>query len=194
MTDKFQLRKAYRAIRSHIPATIRAEASQKAAAIFKAQSIFKMSENIACYLPFKDECDPTPIIETIWHAKKNCYLPVLTKDEKSLIFVHYHYGDALHLNRFSILEPINISQTIAPQDLDVTITPLIAFDKKGHRLGTGGGYYDRTFAFLSSGEFSKPHMIGLAYQAQEVKEIPSDPWDITLEAVITEQTYLHCKS
>lgn len=193
MTAKFQLRKHFKALRSKIKAGYREEASKKAAMIFASQTLFVNSEHIACYLAFKDEFDAAPIIEAIWLAKKKCYLPVLAEDGKSLFFVRYKYGDALHLNRYSILEPVHTTHKLAAELLDITITPLIAFDKEGHRLGTGGGYYDRTFAFLKEPLNEKPHMIGLGYQEQEADKLPSDPWDISLEAVITEQHFIVCK-
>ena len=72
------------------------------------------------------------------------------------------------------------------------IAPLVAFDLQGHRLGTGGGYYDRTFAFLHELAIRKPDMMGLAYAAQQAPQIPSDPWDITLNSVVTEQSIIAC--
>ena len=138
-------------------------------------------------MPFKDEFDSSAVIEAIWHAKKKCYLPVLTETtEPMLNFVPYRYGDALRLNRYKILEPVNIHTVYPANELDLVITPLIAFDDEGHRLGTGGGYYDRTFAFLRELMPRKPLLFGLAYAAQEAANIPSDSWDITLDGVITE--------
>lgn len=152
--------------------------------------MFVNSEHVACYLPFKDEFDALPTIEAIWRAKKQCYLPVLLeKEEKFLCFVHYAYGDALRQNRYSILEPSNITKQLLPEQLDLVITPLIAFDAKGHRLGTGGGYYDRTFANLAH-QVKKPQLIGLAYKAQQADALPADPWDISLQGVITESGFV----
>ena len=189
--SKFALRKKYRDIRAVIPTTYRTDAAIAAAKLFANHPLFKRSHHIACYLAVNNEFDTSPIIEAIWLAKKFCYLPVLTKEqEKSLFFVRYEQGDPLHRNRYSILEPINISQKISPDQLDITITPLVAFDLLGHRLGTGGGYYDRTFAFLHETTEKKPHMLGLAYAAQQTQHLPFDPWDILLEGVITEQSII----
>jgi 5-formyltetrahydrofolate cyclo-ligase len=150
-------------------------------------------EHIACYLPFNDEFDSLPVIETIWQAKKYCYLPVLSKsDEKSLCFVRYDYGDALHRNRYGILEPVNLSRVMLPNLLDIVVMPLLAFDVLGHRLGTGGGYYDCTFAFLHDQQDKKPVMVGLGYAAQQVALMPSDPWDIMMAGVVTEDGFISC--
>jgi len=139
-----------------------------------------------------DEFDASPIIETIWQAKKHCYLPILSENDKNpLIFSRYNSGDRLHANRYSILEPVNIScNNILPENLDIVITPLVAFDLHGHRLGAGGGYYDRTFAFLQAHPRERPCMIGLAYASQQADSLPTDPWDIPLHFVLTEKEFI----
>ena len=161
--------------------------------MFASQSFLNQSQHIACYLPFKDEFDSLLIIEAIWQAKKHCYLPVLAgKDKKSLYFVRYDYGDALHPNSYGILEPINTSRILSVDLLDVVVMPLVAFDMQGHRLGTGGGYYDRTFAFLPDQVNKKTMMIGLGYAAQQAECLPFDPWDIIMAGVVTEQGFISC--
>lgn len=190
--DKTQLRKTFCAIRGHVPSQIRSTAAQMAAQHFIQHPYFKQNNHFAAYLCFKDEFDATPIIKAIWQANKICYLPILT-DAKSrkLKFVQYDYGDALQSNRYSILEPANTQREIAPENLDIVITPLVAFDLHGHRLGTGGGYYDRTFEFKKNN--SKPLFVGLGYAKQQANDLPYEDWDITLEAVLTEQQFLLLK-
>jgi 5-formyltetrahydrofolate cyclo-ligase len=74
-----------------------------------------------------------------------------------------------------------------PWSLDLVFVPLVAFDKEGHRLGMGGGYYDRTFAFKTKHSHLKgPKLIGLAHDFQLQSQLPVMPWDIPLNAVITE--------
>ena len=111
-------------------------------------------------------------------------------EARSLCFVRYDEGDALELNPYSILEPQNTARKIAEDHLEVVIMPLVAFDLLGNRLGTGGGYYDRTFAFLCANPSKKPLMIGLAYMAQQAENIPTDPWDIKLDGVLTEGGFI----
>lgn len=188
MKTKFKLRKKFRAICQGIPSAYRLEAAQAAAKIFIQHPFFKQSQAIACYLAVKHEFDCAPLIEAIWQAKKHCYVPVLSPTKENYLeFVRYDYGDALHVNRYAILEPVNVTRQIAPQELNGVIVPLLAFDQHGHRLGTGGGYYDRTFAFLHDAKLTQPCLIGLGYAAQQADALPSDPWDITLTGVITEK-------
>lgn len=190
--NKSDLRKHFREICSKISPANREKAAQSAAKRLINLPVFKQSEKIACYLAAKHEFDTSPIIEAIWQAKKQCYLPIVVSEEneKILQFERYEYGDALHLNRYSILEPINTTRRIIPENLDMVIVPLIAFDCYGHRLGTGGGYYDRTFAFLHAQTKQAPQMIGLGYTAQQIATLPFDPWDILLNGVLTENEFI----
>ena len=152
--------------------------------------LFQQSQQIACYLAFQNEFDTQPILQAIWQAGKQCYLPVLIEEiagKPSLEFVQYHEGDPLQTNRYSILEPKQHTTKIAPDQLDLVITPLVAFDGSGHRLGMGAGYYDRTFAFLHQKKLTSPALLGLAYEIQRVENVPADPWDIALAGVVTEE-------
>lgn len=121
------------------------------------------------------------MIEAMWDAGKQCYLPVLT-DNENLAFVFFNVETSLVPNEFNILEPEDKSRILMPDQLDLVLLPLVAFDLQGHRLGTGGGYYDRTFATVAK----RPMLIGLAYDVQQAKNLPSDPWDVGLDGVVTE--------
>lgn len=191
--SKSQIRKQMRELCRSLPTTYQQEAAIAAVKRFTQLPIFKRSKHIACYLSTAHEFSTAPLIEAIWQAKKQCYLPIVPeKKDMPLQFSHYEYGNALHLNRYAILEPVNLNELRAPEDFDIVIVPLISFDDQGHRLGTGGGYYDRTFAFLQTTSNTKPSMIGLGYAAQQVAHLPSDAWDINLNAVLTEKEFISC--
>ncbi|EKD73911.1 MAG: hypothetical protein ACD_45C00148G0001, partial [uncultured bacterium] len=128
-----------------------------------------------------------PLIRAIWQSNKICYLPIL-QTTRALKFAQYHEGDLLKPNQFSILEPENNASMIDPMRLDLVIMPLVAYDKTGNRLGTGGGYYDRTFAFKKTHPHQKPCLLGFTYASQEAMGLPHDPWDILLDGVVTEKT------
>lgn len=153
------------------------------------EEIFKQSRHIACYYAFKSEFATQPIMEAIWQAEKVCYLPVLT-ESKALKFVRYDQRDELQPNQYAIPEPVNMEVTVSPDKLDLVILPLVAFDSSGMRLGTGGGYYDRTFAFLQTRQEHKPFMLGLAYASQQAESISAEAWDIKMDAVLTEKALL----
>lgn len=189
--SKYSLRKEYRATRARISKSYRETAAREAAACLINIPSFLEAHAVACYLPTQEEFDASPVIEAIWLAKKSCYLPVIAEaEDQFLYFVRYVYGDALRMNRFGILEPVHTAPHIAPNALDLVITPCVAFDREGHRLGTGGGYYDRTFAFLERDGITTPQLMGLAFAAQEAPYVPADPWDISLMGTLTEKGFL----
>lgn len=113
-------------------------------------------------------------------------LPVV-RAGKRMHFAPWRMGDALRTSRYGIPEPATETEW-APDELDVVILPLVAFNRDGDRLGMGGGYYDRAFAFLHErprGE--KPLLVGAAYAFQEVPGLSSEPWDVPLDHIVTEQ-------
>lgn len=187
MNSKTELRQQLLTKRRAVDVAARHAAAAEAAALFSATKFFHHSQHIACYYPLEDEFDCLPIIEKVWAADKQCYLPFVTsKTEKVLDFVNYHSGDKLQPNRYKILEPTQVRK-IALDDLDVVLLPLVGFDQQGNRLGMGGGYYDRTFEMIRQQQHKKCYLIGLAYEVQEVAELPCDPWDVGLDVVITEK-------
>lgn len=134
----------------------------------------------------KDELDTQPLIKEIWQAKKICYVPILSEGN-ALRFARYNQGDVLRENQFHIREPEKDTRKIVPEKLDLVIVPVMVFDVQGHRIGTGGGYFDRTFAF-THGENKKkqPVMLGYAFSEQRASSLPGDPWDVLLQGVVTE--------
>jgi 5-formyltetrahydrofolate cyclo-ligase len=105
------------------------------------------------------------------------------------LFIEHRKGEPLINNQFSIPEPsIRLRQPTKPWALDLVIMPLVAFDADCNRLGMGGGYYDRTFAYLNKRRFwRKPILIGVAHECQRVANLESEVWDIPLDAVVTEE-------
>ena len=188
MKTKEDIRKTLLTQRRAITAETREQAAEAASRLLVAHSLFNTSQHIACYLGQADEFDCTPIIQAIWQAGKNCYLPIIISLKNTLAFSAYHENDLLKLNKYSIREPIVNNKIIAPEKLDLVIVPLVGFDLHGHRIGMGGGYYDRTFAFKNKTSLViKPYLVGLAYELQKSSEIPHDNWDVSLQSIITER-------
>jgi 5-formyltetrahydrofolate cyclo-ligase len=146
---------------------------------------FFASKSIACYLPLFDEVDTSRIIERAWCAKKRIFLPV-TDSHGRMIFRQLAADTDLCRNSFGILEPVS-GNLISPKELDLVITPLVAFDEKLHRIGMGGGYYDRCFQFLKRRRnWLHPKLLGVAFDCQRVEKFAPNPWDIPLYQVFTE--------
>lgn len=125
----------------------------------------------------------------VLHSRgKRIYLPRLAHDgTRTLRFVQWHGGAVMRGNRHGIAEPWDTCR-IGLRKLDVVILPLLGFDAAGHRLGTGGGYYDRTLASVADAR--RPRRIGWAYAMQRCADLPHDPWDLRLHAVCTERGVL----
>ena len=143
--------------------------------------------HIATYLAADGEIDPWPLMQLLWSSGRTLYLPVLAPfSRQRLWFARYQPGDRLVVNRYDIPEPL-VRTLIKPWALDLVLTPLVAFDVQGHRIGMGGGYYDRSLAFLLNRQhWHKPRRLGLAYEFQKQTEIMSNPWDIPLDGIATE--------
>jgi 5-formyltetrahydrofolate cyclo-ligase len=159
------------------------------ASIICSQGFFLRAKRIGIYLANDGEIDPGPILTTALNAGKACFLPILHPLKKNkLYFGHYDAATKLVKNRFGIPEPVLHSQQTAPAwSLDVIFMPLVAFDRDGNRMGMGGGFYDRTLAFMAGSKRLKPKLVGLAHGCQEVDSLPQQSWDIPLHLIATDQ-------
>lgn len=158
--------------------------AQQAAARMMAYPPVVMAHTVALFLSFDGELDTRPLIEQLWRAGKRVYLPVLHPfSPGNLLFLHYHPQSELVVNRLKIHEPkLDVRDVLPLAQLDVLITPLVAFDSQGQRLGMGGGFYDRT---LQNWQQYRLQPVGYAHDCQRVDALPVEEWDIPLPAVIT---------
>lgn len=186
--SRTELRKLMRARRAALSEAERNEAALRVAGQIATTGWFRRSRHIACYLPQNGELDPTPLMQRAWAMGKICYLPVLnTLHTHHMWFIPYRAGDKLKPNCYGIPEPIARRHRLPVHKLDLVLTPLVAFDAQGNRLGQGGGFYDRTFAFLRHRRhWRKPRLVGMAYEFQRVAQLQSHDWDVPLHAVATE--------
>mgnify|MGYP003604030572 FL=1 len=143
-----------------------------------------LAHTVAVFLSFDGELDTRPLIDQLWRAGKRVYLPVLHPfSPGNLLFLHYHPSSDLVVNRLNIREPkLDVRDVLPLSQLDVLVTPLVAFDAAGQRLGMGGGFYDRT---LQNWRQHRLQPVGYAHDCQQVDALPTEQWDIPLPAVIT---------
>ena len=143
-----------------------------------------LAQTVAVFLSFDGELDTLPLIDQLWRAGKRVYLPVLHPfSPGNLLFLHYHPSSDLVVNRLNIREPkLDVRDVLPLSQLDVLVTPLVAFDAAGQRLGMGGGFYDRT---LQNWRQHRLQPVGYAHDCQQVDALPTEQWDIPLPAVIT---------
>ncbi|MBM37606.1 MAG: 5-formyltetrahydrofolate cyclo-ligase [Woeseia sp.] len=147
---------------------------------------FLNAELIACYLPMIDEVDTRLVIEHGWRAKKRIFLPKM-HDNRELTFCEIKPDTPLIRKRNIVWEPEN-ENYISPKELQLVITPTVAFDENYNRIGMGKGYYDHCFSFLRENNHEpQPKLIGAAFHCQKVEKISVNSWDIRLFGVFCEK-------
>ena len=182
---KRQLRREYLKARNSLDAAERDRASGLIAEKVIHAAFFQRSRRVACYLSLTAEVDTWRIIARAWRMKKRIFAPV-TRRNRLLEFREVTPDSDLVRDDYGLLMPAT-GDVIAARKLDLVLTPLVAFDDDGQRIGMGGGYYDRTFSFLRGRrQLLKPKLVGLAFACQQAPEIAANPWDIRLYRVITE--------
>ncbi|MGQ8364763.1 5-formyltetrahydrofolate cyclo-ligase [Glaciecola sp. 1036] len=149
--------------------------------------VLQGASKVALYMTNDSELDTQPLIEHLWQQNVKVYLPVLHPfSDGYLLFLHYHPNSVMTANHYGIAEPRLDCRDVCPvANLDVLFTPLVAFDASGNRLGMGGGFYDRTLAFLHNNKQNQPKLIGLAHDIQQTLSLPTEAWDIPLPTIIT---------
>jgi 5-formyltetrahydrofolate cyclo-ligase len=147
-----------------------------------AQIPLPVGAAVAGYSPKTGEADPLALLEEIVERGFPAGLPVTPATPRALAFRRWVPGRALVLGRFGIMEPLATAAVFHPS---ILLVPLLAFDRTGHRLGYGAGYYDRTLEALRA---EKPILaIGIAYAGQEVDALEAEAHDQRLDWVVTEQ-------
>lgn len=174
----------------------RAAAARSVCDIIVKQMKYVLAHRVAFYMARDGELDPYPLMAIAAADGKACYLPVMSDRLLSwrfapLVFQRYDpRADSLVANRFGVLEPAYAPASVSrPEMLDILFMPLVGFDKNHNRLGMGKGFYDRTLASLHR-RFRRPRLVGLAYSVQEVERIDNMPWDVGLDAIVTEEGYV----
>ena len=177
MTDKHELRAAMRANRKRL-AGLDPEASLRAA---EHAGDLPSADIVAVYRAIGSEIDADALSLALVRQGRALCLPVVIERDAPMIFRRWSPDDPLELDFAGVPAPFPLAATVTP---DLIVTPLLAFDARGARLGQGGGYYDRTFADLPEAV-----RIGFAYAGQEVGKLPVEPHDIRLHGVLTERGY-----
>ncbi len=188
--NREKLRKKIRQQRRDLTPEQRWQKSELLAYNIAKSHVFHNSRRIACYMAMDGEIDLMPIMEIAWAMGKEVYLPVLSTPNNKLWFAKFHVNDKVVPNKYGILEPVMTKRKrISTRAIDLVITPLVAVDAQGNRVGMGGGYYDKSFAFLRNRQkWFKPRLMGAAYDFQCVDKLTPQAWDIPLHSIATESS------
>jgi 5-formyltetrahydrofolate cyclo-ligase len=178
---KIALRAAALSLRDALPADQRAAAAETIAAR-GLPVVITPGTIVSGFMPLKSEINPLPLLRTLAAAGARLALPSIAGRGKPLIMRAYQFGDEFARGQWGIREPKPEAQEVAP---DILIVPLAAFDRAGHRIGYGAGYYDMTINALRA---RKPVIaIGIAFAAQEIPQVPATKRDARLDLVLTER-------
>lgn len=178
MQSKTDLRKAMLEKRKQLAPKQAADDTRKIATHLR--TLIAPSAQMGGYIGINGEVDAAAIAEALGWT--HLALPCVENDTKLLIFREWKIGEALIEGKYGIRCPAPEAPKVNP---DILLIPLLAFDKHGHRLGYGGGYYDATVTILRKSGPVKA--IGLAYSFQQVDSLPDEPHDAKLDMVVTEK-------
>jgi 5-formyltetrahydrofolate cyclo-ligase len=177
---KAELRRAAQARRDALPAQSRQLAAEAIAAR-AFPPVIAAGTIVSGFMPLKSEINPLPLMRKLADAGARLALPVVAGRGKPLIMRSWQWGEPLVPGVWGIREPAPEAPRVQP---DILLVPLLAFDRSGHRIGYGAGYYDLTIAQLRA---SKPiAAVGIAFAAQEVETVPRTAFDARLDLVLTE--------
>jgi 5-formyltetrahydrofolate cyclo-ligase len=177
---KAELRREALARRDALPAQSRLLAAEAIAAR-AFPLIIAPGTIVSGFIPLKSEINPLPLMRKLADAGARLALPVVAGRAKPLTIRSWQWGEPLVPGVWGIREPGPAAPEVQP---DILLVPLLAFDRSGHRIGYGAGYYDLTIAQLRA---RKPiAAIGIAFAAQEVETVPRTAFDAQLDLVLTE--------
>ena len=191
--DRAQLRRDLRSRRRALPAAQRIAAADALANQLLALPFLPDAGHVAGYWAMDGEIALNSWQVRLPRSLIYC-LPVLQSDN-SLRFAPWRPGEALVSNRFGIPEPdMDPAEALPAHALSLVVMPLVGFDARGHRLGMGGGWYDRSFAFRNAAA-PPPWLVGAGFNVQRVPHLDQEAWDVIPDALCTEtETLLTCNS
>jgi 5-formyltetrahydrofolate cyclo-ligase len=179
--QKAQIRTAAFARRDAMPADERAAGAEAIAARGLPVAVTP-GAIVSGFMPLKSEINPLPLMRKAVAAGATMALPAIDGRGKPLIMRAWAFGDDFARGQWGIREPKPDAPVVAP---DILIVPLAAFDRAGHRVGYGAGYYDMTIRALRAKK--KVIAIGIAFAAQEIPHVPATERDERLDLVLTER-------
>nr|WP_180202213.1 5-formyltetrahydrofolate cyclo-ligase [Pseudomonas sp. SbOxS1]NYU01576.1 5-formyltetrahydrofolate cyclo-ligase [Pseudomonas sp. SbOxS1] len=189
-----QLRRMLRKARRALTPSQQRQAARGLYKQLAQQPLFRRAKHISLYLPTDGEIDPRLLLRAAQRRGKATYLPVLSAWPRTkMVFQRIRPGEKLKPNRFRILEPRHsLARQRKVWALDLVLLPLVGFDDVGGRLGMGGGFYDRSLAYLARrNDWRKPTLLGLAHECQKVERLAQASWDVPLQGTVTDKAWYH---
>jgi 5-formyltetrahydrofolate cyclo-ligase len=186
-----QLRARLREARGKLGAAERIAAAQGVLQSLEQLPEFLVDRRIAGYWAVRGEVPLNLVYARTRSREQNYHLPILGK-RQTLLFAPWQNGDAVTINRYGISEP-DAANAVGAESLELVLVPLLGFDRNGNRLGSGAGYYDRTFAFLKGKTRpAQPLLVGIGYHFQEVATMTPHEWDVPMDFIATDRELIDC--
>ncbi len=187
--DKKQLRHQLQSRLVELTEQQRNEMSKKACQYLVATEEFKGASVVMLYLSLPHEVDTTSAILQAWQQEKTVAVPKVSWQQRHMIPVEINSLEVrLSTEASGLRNPIT-GVPIPPEEIDLVVTPGLAYDKTGNRLGRGGSFYDRFF----SSKHLDAVKCGISFGVQLVESVPMDPHDIPVYMIITEDGVIKCK-
>ena len=184
-SQKLEYRQRMRTLRGALSSDQQNQVSASLSKYYQQQLAHYQSKKIAIYLQHDNEAGTAELIQHLFSEDAELYLPKIANSGQgnTMQFIRYRSDTQMIDNRYGIAEP-DSDETIDVQSLDMIFLPLTAFDKKGHRLGMGGGYYDRLLSSLDQNN-AQPRLVGLAHDFQQIERCPVESFDQRVHFVLT---------
>jgi 5-formyltetrahydrofolate cyclo-ligase len=178
-----------RARRRQVTGVERRKAARAFAILLQRVHRLRAGMRLALYIAHGHEADLSIVLQVARQRRCVIYLPIISHYRTHRMEFVLFRGEPLRVNRFGIPEPErSMRERATPRQLDLILLPLVAVDTHGWRLGSGAGYYDRRLAHLKPvRRWRRPRLIGVCYEFQRVAALDHEPWDVPVDAVLTER-------
>ena len=188
------LRAELRARRRSLSSPERARAALLVARNVDRAFPLRAGRRVAIYASLREELDTAPLIARALERGCRVFLPRIERRTGRIHFLETSLDCRQTANHLGILEPQGTARVEA-RFLDLVLLPLVGFDARGVRLGMGGGYYDRTFAYRNVHcSWLGPRLVGLAYAFQQLPSIVAAAHDVHMDAVVTDKGVIRCRT
>lgn len=184
---KIDIRKNHLARRAALPAEVRAARDRKICQNILSAATYRYADVVLMYYPVKSEVDILPVFHAAVAAGKKVAFPRCNAEDRSMIFYFAESEEDFEAGTYELREPKPSLPAFDPEDADgqnvICIVPAVVYDRRGYRIGYGGGYYDR---FFGKHRFAS---IGVAYEDFILKSVPHGRFDISVDVVISERGF-----
>jgi 5-formyltetrahydrofolate cyclo-ligase len=188
---KIELRKKYLEKRTAIPAEVRAARDAKICRNILSSAAYRYADVILMFYPMKAEVDIFPVMEAALATGKRVAFPRCNAEDHTMIFYFVNSMEDFEKGAYGINEPKTTLDAFDPDSMEtqnvLCLVPAIVYDRRGFRVGYGGGYYDRFFGK------TRPASIGVVYEEFILKSVPHGRYDITVDVVVSERGIYACK-